>query len=139
MPITVLSCVFCLLAPAGAQGAQPLVIPQAAIGVWEGRSTVAPRDSVIATYTLTLTAEASGIRMKLPNRDPQTPRIIAAGADSVVTETGPYASVARPGLQVTTRTISHFRGDSLFGSFEARYSDGSVTRGKTGGTRRSAK
>jgi hypothetical protein len=117
-------------------GAQSVRIPTAALGIWEGRSTVPPRDSVIATYTLTVTADASGIRMKLPNRDPQTPRIIAAGGDSVVTETGPYDSVARPGLKVTTRTISHFRGDSLFGSFEARYSDGSVTRGSTSGARR---
>jgi hypothetical protein len=112
-----------------------VVIPRDAIGVWEGRSTVPPRDSVIASYTLTVTAEPSGLRMKLPNRDPQSPRLIAAGGDSVVTETGPYDSVARPGLKVTTRTISHFRGDSLFGSFEARYSDGSVTRGNTAGKR----
>jgi hypothetical protein len=127
--------VFSLLAPAGASGAQSLAIPRAAIGVWEGRSTVPPRDSVIAIYTLTVTADASGVRMKLPDRDPQTPRLVAAGGDSVVTETGPYDSVARPGLKVTTRTISHFRGDSLFGSFEARYSDGSVTSGRTSGKR----
>jgi hypothetical protein len=116
-------------------GAQTVRIPAVAVGAWEGRSTVPPRDSVIATYTLTVTADASGLRMKLPNRDPQTPRIIAAGGDSVVTETGPYDSVARPGLKVTTRTISHFKGDSLFGSFTASYSDGSVTRGRTSGIR----
>jgi hypothetical protein len=116
-------------------GAQSVRIPTAAVGVWEGRSSVPPRDSVIATYTLTVTADASGLRMKLPNRDPQMPRIITAGGDSVVTETGPYDSVARPGLKVTTRTISHFNGDSLFGSFEARYSDGSVTSGRTIGKR----
>jgi hypothetical protein len=110
-------------------------IPPAAIGTWDGRSTVGPRDSVIATYTLTVTSDVSGLRMQLPNREPQTPRLIAAGGDSVVTETGPYDSVARPGHKVTTRTISHFRGDSLSGSFEARYSDGSITRGRTMGKR----
>lgn len=92
---------------------QSPVIPSAAIGVWD-----------------------DGVRMQLPSRDPQAPRLIATGGDSLVTETGPYDSVARPGLKVTTRTISRFRGDSLFGSFEARYSDGSVTRGKTTGSRR---
>src|SRR6187431_1747400 len=122
MRLRLLSSAFCLLAPAGASLAQSPLIPKAAVGVWEGRSTVPPRDSVIATYTLTVTADASGIRMTLPNRDPQTPRMVAAGGDSVVTETGPYDSVARPGLKVTTRTISHFRGDSLFGSFTASYS-----------------
>ena len=111
-------------------------IPAVALGAWEGRSMVGPRDSVIATYTLTVPSDANGVRMLLPNREPQAPRLITAGGDSVVTETGPYDSVARPGFKVTTRTISHFRGDSLFGSFEASYSDGSVARGKTAGTRK---
>jgi hypothetical protein len=135
MRFYLLTSTFCLLTPIAALSAQPQRMPAGAIGVWEGRSTVGPRDSVIATYTLTVMPEASGIRMKLPNRDPQTPRLVAAGGDSLVTETGPYDSVARPGLKVTTRTISHFKGDSLFGTFEGRYSDGMVTRGKTSGKR----
>jgi hypothetical protein len=114
---------------------EPPSVPRVAVGVWAGQSMIPPRDSVIATYTLTVTPDLVGIRMRLPGREPQSPRVIAAGGDSLVTETGPYDSVARPGLKVTTRTISHFRGDSLAGTFEARYSDGSVTRGRTSGVR----
>jgi hypothetical protein len=116
---------------------EPPSVPRVAVGVWEGQSMVSPRDSVIATYALTVTPDLVGIRMQLPGRDPQAPRVVAAGGDSLVTETGPYDSVAKPGLKVTTRTISHFSGDSLFGSFTASYSDGSVTRGRTSGKKKS--
>jgi hypothetical protein len=121
---------FCLLALQGAQR-----IPASAIGTWQGRSMVGPRDSVIATYTLTVTTDPAGIRLKLPNRDPQVPHLIAAAGDSILTERGPCDSLARPGLNATTRTISRFRGDSLSGAFTATYSDGSVTRGTTSGSK----
>ena len=74
--------------------------------------------------------------MKLANREPIPVRVVAVGGDSVVTEAGPYESVLRPGQKVTTRTVGHYKGDTMTGTIEARYASGDVIRLKTAGTRR---
>ena len=123
--------------PAPAVQAQRAGIKLADVaGRWEGRSMVGPKDSAIVTYTITATADGKGWTIAFPSHDPVPMRILTVGGDSIVAEAGPYASVVRPGQMVTTRTVSHYAGDTATGTFEARYASGDVLRGKTAATRK---
>ena len=94
-----------------------------------------PKDSVVTTFVVTATTNAKGWTMKLPNRPTLPARVIAAGGDSVVTEVGPYSSVLRKGQRVTTRITGHYNGDTMTGTFEAKYANGDLVHGKTTATR----
>src|SRR2546427_8507782 len=39
-------------------------------GTWDGKSMVGPKDSVVATFVVTATADGKGWTMKLSDRDP---------------------------------------------------------------------
>ncbi len=119
-------------APAKAPAMQ---IPAGVAGTWEGKSTIGPKDSVVVTNVVTATANTKGWTLKFPNRDLLPARIIAAGGDSVVIEVGPYESILRKGQQVTTRTTGHYKGDVMTGTFEAKYTNGDVVKGKSAATR----
>jgi hypothetical protein len=105
-------------------------------GTWDAKTMVGPKDSVVLTYVVTSTADDKGWTLKLPNREPIPARVVAVGGDSVVTEAGPFQSVLRPGQMVTTRTVGHYKGDTMTGTIEARYAAGDVVRLKTAATRR---
>lgn len=130
-------------ASAGAQASKaPMKAPAAAMqlpagiaGTWEGKSMTGPKDSVITQYVNVITADGKGWTTKLTGRDAMAVRIIAAGGDSVVTEMGPYNSILRPGTQVTTRQTTHFKGETSMGTFEAKFSNGDVVKGKSSGKR----
>ena len=62
--------------------------------------------------------------------------MIAAGGDSVTVEVGPYESILKKGLQATTRTTNHYKGNTATGTFEAKYSDGTSVKGKATSTRK---
>jgi hypothetical protein len=59
--------------------------------------------------------------MTLPGRKPVPVRVVAVAGDSIVTEAGPYESVLRKGVQVSTRNVSRLRDGKLVGRIEARY------------------
>jgi hypothetical protein len=105
-------------------------------GTWDARTMIGPKDSVVATYALTASADGKTWTLKFPNRDPLATRILTSGGDSLVTETGPYSSVLRPGVMVTTRTTVHFKGNTMTGTFMATYANGDILRGKVAGTRK---
>jgi hypothetical protein len=105
-------------------------------GSWEGRSMSGPKDSVFLTWVLTATADGKGWTLKRANRDPVPVRIVAMGGDSIVWESGPNPSILRPGQKVTTRTVAHFKGDNMTGTWDGRYASGGVARGKTEATRK---
>jgi len=116
--------------PAPAQGSN-------VAGTWDGKTMIGPKDSVIATYTLTATADTSGWTLKFPGRDPYAARVVAMGGDSVVTEVGPYPSILRPDVTVTVlRTTGHYKGDTMTGTFWARYASGDTLSGKIVATRK---
>jgi hypothetical protein len=48
-------------------------------------------------------------------------RVVSVNGDSIVTEAGPFESVRRKGVQVTTRTALRKVGDRLVGATRARY------------------
>jgi hypothetical protein len=109
---------------------------QGAAGTWNGTSTIGPRDSVITTYVLTIAADGKSATMTFPNRDPIPTRVVAMAGDSVVTDAGPYPSILRPGQTVNLlRTVVHYKGDAMWGAFEAKYANGDVVKGKMAATR----
>src|SRR5712664_246059 len=124
-------------APAAAPQA-PAAAPQAsgAAGTWDASTMVGPKDSVVTTYVLTVAADGKSATIKLAGRDPIPTRIVVLAGDSIVTETGPYPSVLRPGQTVTLlRSVAHYKGNTMTGTFEAHYSNGDVLKGKTKATR----
>ena len=124
-------------APAPAVQAQRAGIKLADVaGRWESRSMVGAKDSVVVTYTLTATADTKGWTITFPGRDPIPARVVSVGGDSIIIEAGPFASVLRPGQMVTTRTVTHYTGDTGTGTFDAHYASGDVLRGKVALTRK---
>ena len=41
-----------------------------AAGTWNGETMIGPKDSVVATYVLTIAADGKSATMKFPKRDP---------------------------------------------------------------------
>ena len=105
-------------------------------GTWDVKSVMGPKDSVVATWVMTVAADGKSWTMTLPNRAPIAARIVAMGGDSVVAEMGPYESVVRPGQMVTTRSTGHFKGDAVTGTLEGHFASGAVLPGKWVATRR---
>ncbi len=76
--------------------------------------------------------------MGFPNQRPLPMRIVALAGDSLVSEAGPYASVCRSGVQVSTRSVLRLQGGRLVGRTVARYpttGPDSVLQLRTEGTR----
>ena len=70
---------------------------------------------------LVATADTSGWTMTFPNRKPVPVRVVAVAGDSIITESGPFESFIRKGVQVTTRTVNRLQDGRLVGTIEARY------------------
>ena len=47
-------------------------------GTWDGKSMVGPKDSVVASFVVTATADGKGWTMKFPNRDPIALRVLSS-------------------------------------------------------------
>lgn len=120
--------------PAKAQGGGIKLADVA--GTWNGKSMVGPKDSVFTTWVLTATADGKGVTYKRPGSDAVPVRVVTFGGDSIVTEMGPLPSTLRPGETVTTvRVVGHYKGNTMAGTWEARYASGGVARGKVAATR----
>ena len=79
-------------------------------------------DTSTTLYTLKTTADTAGWTITFPNRPQPVPvRVVAVQGDSVVTEAGPFQSVRRRNVQVTTRNVLRKEGDRLVGSTRARH------------------
>jgi hypothetical protein len=105
-------------------------------GTWAVQTMIPPKDSVVNSE-LVATADGKGWVTKLAGRDPIPTRIVATGGDSIVTEAGPYESILRPGVTVTSLKVTgHYQGDTMTGTMEAHYSTGDVLKGKVKATRK---
>jgi hypothetical protein len=79
-------------------------------------------DTSVTRYTLTATPEMTGWTITFADRPQAVPlRIVAVEGDSIVAEAGPFESVRRKGVQVTTRNVLRKQGDRLTGTTRARY------------------
>ncbi len=113
-------------------GAAPATISLAALaGKWAMRTMATTSDSTLLTFELIATSDQSGWIFNFPNRPPLSVRIIAVAGDSVVTEAGPYESVLRKGVQVSTHSVMRLQEGALVGSTVAHYatsgSDSTIT------------
>jgi hypothetical protein len=90
-------------------------------GTWNVTSYNPAGDSITA-FTLVATSSDSGWTITFPGRPAVPVRVLSRGGDSVVTQAGPYESVLRRGVQVTTHGVFRVSGDSVTGTTHASYS-----------------
>ena len=113
---------------AATAAAAPAVAPAPGIslaslaGNWTQVTRDAKTDSVVVTSEVTATADPAGWTLTLPNRPPQPLRVTVDG-DSLLVASGPYESVLRKGVQVTTNSVFRLQGDKLVGTTVAHYAN----------------
>lgn len=95
-------------------------------GTWTARTMPERSDSVLVTYEIVATGTTDGWTINFANRPPIALRVQFSG-DSVMMEAGPYESVLRPGVQVSTSTVSRLVDGKLMGRAVAHYSSGPDT------------
>jgi len=90
-------------------------------GKWNMRSVpTTGADTSATTYVLTATSNTSGWTITFPGRK-AIPMKVTVDGDSIMLDAGPYPSVRRKGVQVTTHTVSRVQGGSFVGSTTAHY------------------
>lgn len=107
-------------------------------GRWAVKTMAQGSDSVLVSFEMVAGADSTGWAFHFPNREPVPVQVLAMGGDSVVTHAGPYASVLRPGVQVTVHSVLHVEDGKLAGTSIATYSAAgadSVVTLRTEGTR----
>lgn len=104
-------------------------------GTWTLHTTPDGRDTVI-TSEIMATGTTEGWTMTMAGREPVPVRVRVEG-DSILTETGPFPSVLREGVMVTTSAVYHVVDGRLVGTLVARYEGAadSVMTGKQEATR----
>jgi hypothetical protein len=90
-------------------------------GKWSVRGMNEARDSTLVTYQLNATADTSGWAITFPGRKAIPAHVAAVAGDSVVIEAGPYASVLRKGVQVTTHGVFRIQDGKMVGMTVAHY------------------
>lgn len=105
-------------------------------GTWDSK-TFGAKDSVIATTVLAATADGKGWTMTFPTGAPVAVRVVSSAGDSVVTEAGPFPSHVRVGQTVTLlHSVSHYKGNEMWGTSHAQYAGGDTLTFKTTAKRR---
>ncbi len=89
-------------------------------GKWDQRSAPTSGDTTPTLSVQNATATTSGWTIVFPGRKPIAERVAVAG-DSIVVQAGPYPSVRRKGVQVTTNTVVRLQGGNLVGTTTAHY------------------
>lgn len=104
-------------------------------GKWDVRAVPTTGDTTAATYVLEATSSTSGWTMTFPGR-PAMNVAVTTDADSIMVDAGPYSSVLRKGVQVTTHSVSRLVGGNLVGQAYAHYNvktaDSTLTLNTTG-------
>jgi len=90
-------------------------------GKWTVKGMNEARDTTLVTYQLNTTADTSGWTILFPNRKPIPARVAAVAGDSLVMDAGPYESVLRKGMQVTTHGVLRLQNGKLVGLTVAHY------------------
>lgn len=107
-------------APAAAPAAAPISLTTVA-GKYHVTSRGQSGDTSVVTYELNATGDTTGWTITYPNRPAVPVRVISVSGDSIVTETGPFTSVRRAGVPVTTRTTYRWENGQLVGTTVAHY------------------
>jgi hypothetical protein len=98
----------------------PSIDLAALAGTWASQTTAEGSDSVLVSGTITASADAAGWTILLPGRDP-IPMTVTVSGDSLLTSMGPFESVLRKGVQVTTTGTLRLVGGKLTGPMVAHY------------------
>jgi hypothetical protein len=107
-------------------------------GKWNMKAMNEAGDTTLVTYVLTATADTTGWNIQFADRPAPVAAHVMADGDSVVLKSGPYPSVLRKGVQVSTDGSLHLRDGKLVGMSTAHYSvktADSVRKIKMEGTR----
>src|SRR5450756_1861479 len=88
-------------------------------GKWDMRADTTG-GTTPTTYVLTAMANTSGWTIKFPGRAAVPARVTVDG-DSIMIAAGPYLSVRRKGVQVTTDGVMRLKDGSLVGITTAHY------------------
>ncbi len=107
------------VAPA-ASAAAPISLKSVA-GRYKVTSRGQSGDTSVVTYELNATGDTTGWTVTYPNRKAVPMRVILVSGDSIVTEAGPFQSVRRTGVPVTTRTTYRWENGNLVGTTVAHY------------------
>lgn len=102
--------------------AQPAAFSLAdAAGTWTYVAKSPTGDTVLVTAELNATADAAGWTLTFPGRPP-LPMTVTVSGDSAMTSAGPYESVLRKGVTVTTEGSVRMVDGKLVGKSTAHYS-----------------
>jgi hypothetical protein len=105
--------------PADTVAAAPGISLADLTGTWDMRSVpISGEDTTATVYQSIVTADAW--TMMLPDRDP-IEGIVTTSGDSIMVDAGPFESVRRDGVMVTTHAVYRLEGDRLVGTTYAHY------------------
>jgi hypothetical protein len=90
-------------------------------GKWNMKAVPMSGDTTPTTYVLTATANTSGWTITFPGRAPVPVKKVSVDGDSIMLSAGPYESVRRKGVQVTTFGVARLQSGQLNGSTTAHY------------------
>src|SRR6266550_6260057 len=90
-------------------------------GKWNMKAVPMSGDTTATTYVLTATSNTSGWTITFPGRAPVPVKTVTVDGDSVMLSAGPYESVRRKGVQVTTFSVARLQSGQLNGSTTAHY------------------
>lgn len=90
-------------------------------GKWNVKGMNERGDSTLVTYTFTATGDTTGWTITFPNRRPVPVRVVSVAGDSIVISAGPFESVLRKGVQVTTTGAFRIQDGKIVGMSTARY------------------
>lgn len=107
---------------AGGDVVAPAAISLADVaGTWNVRAVpIGGTDTTATTYVLSAAADTAGWKITYPNGT-VVPVHVRVDGDSVLTQSGPYASVRRKGMQVTTDGAFRLQDGKLVGHAIAHY------------------
>ncbi len=112
-------------APAAEQAPAPAPPPAFSLadaaGKWTYVAKTPTGDTVLVTAELEATADAAGWKLTFPGR-PAIPMTVTVSGDSAMTSAGPYSSILRKGVKVTTAGVIRMRDGKLVGTSTAHYS-----------------
>ena len=105
--------------PAAPPAPAPIALADLA-GKWNMRTMPENSDSTLISWEMVATGDTTGWVSHFPKRKPVAVHV-AVGGDSIVLESGPYESVLRKGVQVTTHTVDRLQDGKLVGTTTAHY------------------
>jgi hypothetical protein len=124
-------------APAAAPTPPPGISLTDVAGKWAMTTKNEAGDSTLVKYELVATGDTTGWTLNFPKRKP-VPAHVTVSGDSIMLDAGPYESVLRKGIKVTTHGVIRLQDGKLAGTTVAHY----ATKGpdtlrtlKTEGTR----